>query len=51
MNDKMDKILNIYNKMIFVDDINIIYKVDNKDEKIRLFGLNFVENIKKNVKY
>ena len=50
INDKKNKIFNIYNKMKFVNDINIIYKIDNKDEKLRLFGKKFVENNKEKCK-
>jgi len=48
--DKIKNILNLYNKMIFINDLNIIYKADNKDEKIRLFGEKFVENNKNKCK-
>ena len=49
VNNKMDKIksiLNLYNKMAFINDLNIIYKINNNDEKVRLFGHKFVENNK-----
>ena len=44
MNDKIYKILNIYNKMMYINDITIIYNIGNKDRKVRLFGSKFVEN-------
>jgi len=50
INDKINNILNIYNKMMFINDINIIYNIDKLDEKIKVFGKKFVENNKKNCK-
>ena len=44
--NKLEKILNIYNKInININEINIIYKI-NKEEKIKIFGEEFVENNK-----
>jgi len=50
MNDKIYKILNLYNKMIFSNDITIIYNTDNKNGKVRLFGSKFVKNNIRNCK-
>ena len=44
MNDKIYKILNIYNKMIFINDLTIIYNTDNKNGRVRLFGQKFINN-------
>ena len=47
--DKIKNIFNIYNKMN-IDEINIIYKIEEKDKAIKLFDKNFVENNKNNCK-
>ena len=44
-NDKIEKIINIYEKMNFDNNITIIYNID-KNEKIKIFGKKFVENNK-----
>ena len=44
--DKFEKIINIYNKMLPVDEIKIIYNIDSKKEKIKIFGDYFVRNNK-----
>ena len=49
INSKLNYIFDIYNKMTIkeenIDEIKIIYK-NNKEEKIRIFGKNFVKNNK-----
>ena len=45
INNKIKNILNIYNKMNN-NEINIIYKID--DKKVKIFGSEFVKNNKKN---
>ena len=47
--DKINNIFNIYKKMN-IDEINIKYKIEEKDKAIKLFGSSFVENNKKNCK-
>ena len=47
--DKIGNIMNIYDKMNFSDEINIIYKIDYnaiKDGKIKIFDKDFVDNNK-----
>ena len=50
INNKIYKILKIYNKMKPIIDINIIYRIDKEDEKLRLFGDEFVKNNQKKCK-
>ena len=48
-NDKIEKIINIYEKMNFDNNITIIYNID-KNEKIKIFGKKFVEKNKNKCK-
>jgi hypothetical protein len=50
MNDKINNIINLFNKMMFIDDINIIYNINNENEEVTLFGEEFVENNKEKCK-
>ena len=47
--DKINNIFNIYKKMN-IDEINIKYKIEEKDKAIRLFDTDFVKNNKNNCK-
>ena len=44
--DKFEKIINIYNKILNIDEIKIIYNIDSKKEKIKIFDDYFVQNNK-----
>jgi len=47
INNKIENILNIYNKMNN-NEIDIIYKIEDNDEEVKIFGSEFVKNNKNN---
>jgi surface protein len=55
MNNKFEKILNLYSKMndknTYCNEIKMKYKIDKIDKKIKLFDKNFINNNKNYCKY
>jgi len=46
--NKIEKIFQIYNKMIIKNEISLEYQIEKEDEKIKIFGDEFVKNNKDN---
>ena len=46
INNKFKKIIDIYNKMEYIDEILIRYKINKNEKEIKIFGENFVKKNK-----